>query len=175
MIINVDKQYRKLTPLEELFVDAYCGESNYNALDAYAKAGYAHNSHHAKNVAALEILRRPAVANAIRERISACKSSVWLTEDVIVNRLWEEATRTGTGSSHASRIQALVMLGKHIGMWQDKVLKDAEEKTVTYNVVNYVSDSPLKEKVVKEIENQHVSDKDVEKAESLGIQITQYE
>ena len=44
-----------------------------------------------------------------------------LDRDYVIRRLMEEAERYGEGSSHAARISALALLGRHIGMFTEKV------------------------------------------------------
>lgn len=60
-----------------------------------------------------------------------------LSPDLILEKLYKEATREGYGSNHAARIQALTQIGKHLGMFQEK----KEEKGFVFNIVSYNSDS----------------------------------
>lgn len=158
---------------EELFVEAFCGPANFNGTEAYRLANYSTKNKDSATSAASDLLKRPHVLKAIKERLEERKASFWLTEDVILQKLWEEANRTDKGSSHAARIQALVLLGKHIGMWQDKVKAYEESSNVTYNIIQY-NQEPLKEKVVAAIEDHKITKDQADSIESFGINLTNY-
>lgn len=130
----------ELTDLQERFVDYFVGESLFNPIEAYNRAGYSKSGK--PYIAAMRVLGSKAVIRAIHNRLS--ESSFWINEDAIVKQLWHEAL---TAKNDGARINALVWLGKHIGMWQDK--KEDGTGNVTYNIVNYGVD---KDEVVKTIE-----------------------
>jgi hypothetical protein len=56
-----------------------------------------------------------------------------LTPEVILTQLYKEATREGNGSNHAARIQALQILGKHLGMFVEK----KADVSHTIQIINY--------------------------------------
>lgn len=91
----------------------------------------------------------------------------------IIERLYFEAIREGNGSNHSARIQALNILGKHLGMFSDEKKGDVYQ----INIVNYSPDNTsestnqkelIESKDTPSIENPKISD-------SLEINITNYE
>jgi phage terminase small subunit len=169
--VTIKQKLRPLDEKEQLFVEAYCGPANFNNTKAYELAGYGGTTSKKQN--AYELINRPHVQKAIRERLEQRKNTYWLDENLILERLWEEANRVGNGSSHAARIQALVYLGKHIGMWQERVNQHADQ-SVTYNIINY-SEDPKKEKIVKAIEQHKKEVEEVkDTAIDLGVEIKNY-
>lgn len=132
-----------LTPKQKSFVEHYCTDANFNAAKAAELAGYGLTRNIYK-----QLMGNPKIKKAIEERVLETKRRSWLTEDTILEQLWKEAQREGKGSSHAARINALVFLGKHIGMFREKEEQKGPQK-IEYNVVNY--NSPTTEKIVEEI------------------------
>ena len=49
------------------------------------------------------------------------KPAAAIDRDYVLRRLVEEAELSGEGASHAARIAALALLGKHLGMFTEKV------------------------------------------------------
>lgn len=139
---------RKLNPQQELFVEAFCSSPTFNATQAAKDAGYSETSAHIRGP---KLLQNPRVQKAIDKRLEKRKTAFWLKENTVLEKLWEEATRTAGNASHAARINALVWLGKHIGMWREKV-EETEEAKITYNVINYSDGGELKGKVNKLVE-----------------------
>ncbi len=60
---------------------------------------------------------RAAIDDAIRER----SSRALLSQDAVLLGLLEEARHTGDGSSHSARVSAWAHIGKHLGMFVDRV------------------------------------------------------
>jgi len=123
---------QRLTTKQSLFVDAYCGPADFNATKAYKLAGYTGTS---PGKQASILLNKPQVAHAIQERLDKRRASFWLTEDDILRAIHKEATYHGRGASHATRVNAWVQLGKHIGMFHEK--KEEKEDNYTINITNY--------------------------------------
>lgn len=69
------------------------------------------------------------ISSALQDRAD----SMGLSPELILEKLYKEATREGAGSNHAARIQALTQLGKHFGLFQDK----KESTGHTFNIINY--------------------------------------
>ena len=117
----------ELTEMQEKFVELFIGECQFDPIASYKGAGYkkAYNAYSA----AMRVLNSEAVKLAIHTRLQ--DSTIWIQEEAVINRLWNE----GLNASNASaRINALVWVGKHIGMWREKV---QEEQQTVYQVVNY--------------------------------------
>lgn len=165
----------ELTPKQRRFVEHYTGPDRGNAIQSAKKAGYGAGM-------ASELMRNEKVLAAIEEENEKQRRTLFFQEQDILERLWIEATREGKGSNHNGRIQALVYLGKHIGMWEDKskALIEAEKKgggNITYNVINFseARKQELENKVIHAIED---NKEEVEKSKDNildGIIITEYE
>jgi len=149
----------KLTPMEELFVEQYCSETNGNATEAARRAGYSRSVVEK----AYELPRKHHIAQAIDNWREARKRSFWVTESQILQRMWEEANFYDQGATHAGRISALVNLGKHLGMFGEGAKKDGVKGAGnTYNIINYASADPMGQKV-----SQAVKEKEAEVLEAL--------
>jgi len=143
-----------LTPKQRMFVELYTGPIRGNAIKCAKEAGYGAGM-------SSELMRNEKILSAIEEQNELKRRQMFYDEQDILEKLWEEAQKEGRGSSQNGRIQALVYLGKHIGMWDDKskALAEAKENQgkggVTYNIINF-SDSEqqsLKNKVVEAIDH----------------------
>ena len=128
-----------LTDKQELFVEAFIGECEFDPIGAYKAAGYSSQSMIYSQ--AMKTLNSEAVRRAIHQRMNS--STFWISEGVIIDRLFKEAM---SASNPSARINALVWVGKHIGMWKDK--DEKEEGGVTYNIVNYGASEKEMKKVI---------------------------
>lgn len=90
--------------------------------------------------------KRANVMYHINKTMQSKAEALSLTEDDIVSLLYKEATFEGSGSNHNARIQAITLLGKSLGMFNDK--KEEDDGKVVYNIVNYSND----EDNIKDIE-----------------------
>lgn len=142
---SIDKA---LTIKEQLFVDAYCGPANYNGQKAFEMtlAKDQHNIY--TSLGAKGLLKQPHIQAAIKKHQESLSKKFKISEIDILNKLWEEANREGQGANHNARITALVWLGKHFGMFQEKK-QETGPSSITYNIVNY-SEAEKKEKVINE-------------------------
>jgi hypothetical protein len=88
--------------------------------------------------------RRENVQYHINLAIQEKTEALQIDPQKIIERLYHEALREGAGSNHSARIQALQLLGKQLGMFEEK------EKGDVYhiNVVNY---SPIETLEVEEV------------------------
>lgn len=105
-----------LTPKQQRFVDEYL--IDLNATQAAIRAGYS-----AKNADKIgsELLGKTRVSEAIAAAQDARKARTELTQDMVVEGLLSEARATGEGTSHSARVAAWTQLGKHLGMFKDKI------------------------------------------------------
>ncbi|PHP66715.1 terminase small subunit [Zhengella mangrovi] len=105
-----------LTAKQRRFVDEYLVDLN--ATQAAIRAGYS-----AKTAAAVghENLKKPDIAAAVQERQAKAAERAQITVDNVIAGLALEARREGEGTSHAARVSAWAALGKHLGMFKDKV------------------------------------------------------
>lgn len=141
----------ELTPLQERFVDYFCGECEFDAVVSMKRAGYKTSSN--PYSASANILKSEAVKRAIHQRMH--ESTFWMNEGVVIDRLFKEGM---TANSASARVNALVWVGKHLGMWQEKT---AEDNQITYNIVNY---GTSEEDMVKTIESKPEVETNLEKA-----------
>ena len=157
---------------QNLFVEAFCSSPTFNATQAAKDAGYADASAHIRG---WKLLQNSKIQKAITKRLAKRKEAFWIKEDIILKKLWEEATNTDRGSSHAARINALVWLGKHLGMWQDRVPVQEDNK-ITYNVINYSDNGELKNKIVDKIEeNKEEVEQQKDKSLPEGVVLLNYD
>ncbi len=105
-----------LTPKQERFVAEYL--IDLNATQAAIRAGYSVKT--AKEIGA-ENLTKPAVKAAIDARIDQRAAEAKITQDDVLRGLHKEATLTGEDSSHSARVSAWGLIGKHLGMFKEKV------------------------------------------------------
>ena len=105
------------------FVEEYLFDLN--ATQAAIRAGYS-----PKTAAEIgyENLKRPQIADAIAEAQAARSARTQLTQDDVIARLLREADREDDGASHGARVQAIGLLGKHLGMFREKLEHDATER-----------------------------------------------
>lgn len=153
-----------LTELQEKFVEAFLGEAYFNPIKAYYAAGYADT--YKPYSQAMSVLNSKAVLNAIHKRMADMSTKFWLSEDVVLQRLWKEATDESRGSNQAARINALVWIGKHLGMWKEK----AEEKD-SQPIIKIVQYGINKEEFEKAINTKEVeeAEKEIELPEGVSV------
>ena len=63
------------------------------------------------------LLRHPEVSSALEQRQQARAERVGLTADTVIEGLLYEAHHAREGSA---RVRSLELLGKHIGMWDER-------------------------------------------------------
>lgn len=162
------KRIKPMTEMQERFVDAFLGESYFDPIKAYDAAGYNQNTYR-KYSDAMKILHSDAVTREINRRMAEKDTAYWISDNLIIKQLWKEATDYGEKSSQAARINALVWIGKHIGMWQEKQ-QEVDTKPVIKIVQYGVSETEFK-KAVKETN----ADEEVENVKlPEGIQVLDY-
>lgn len=105
------KTSRGLTHKQEAFVREYLIDLNGAA--AVRRAGYK-----IKNAddLAVQLLRKTLVQSAIQEAIAKRSEKTAITAENVLHRLWEEANLQGEGATHAARIRALELVGRHTGL-----------------------------------------------------------
>jgi hypothetical protein len=77
--------------------------------------------------------KRENIQYHIRKELIKQSESLSLNGDKVLKLLLEEATRLGKGSSPTARVQALQLLGKHLGLFEEK----EEDKSINFNIINY--------------------------------------
>ena len=105
-----------LTPKQQRFVDEYL--IDLNATQAAIRAGYSEKT--AKSIGQ-ENLTKPDIQKAIEEAKNQVSKRTELTVDMVVNGLLKEAQDYAEGSTQSARVSAWAHLGKHLGMFTEKV------------------------------------------------------
>lgn len=105
-----------LTPKQQRFVDEYL--IDLNATQAAIRAGYRKKAAYAMG---RENLHKPQIAEEIARRQAELADQAGVTVAEIVAMLKVEAKRVDDGASHSARVRAIELLGKHIGMFKDRL------------------------------------------------------
>lgn len=160
------KRIKPMTQLQERFVEAFLGEAYFDPIKAYELAGYAMNGYN-KYTDSMKILHSDAVTREINQRMANKDTAYWISDNVIIKQLWKEATDYGDRSSQAARINALVWIGKHIGMWQEK-----QQEIDTKPVINITNYGVPEEEFKKRVSNPEVEEQrnNVELPEGIIVQ-----
>ncbi|MFH1146700.1 MAG: terminase small subunit [Pseudomonadota bacterium] len=108
-----------------------------NATQAAIRAGYSGKT---ANRIATENLSKPVIAEAIQKTMAERSEKIGLTQTMVIDGLLKEARHEEKGASHAARVQAWAALGKHLGMFSEKLEKT--EKAETIIRVVYASGKP---------------------------------
>ena len=116
-----------LTPKQQRFVEEYL--IDLNATQAAIRAGYSAKT--AQEIGS-ENLSKPMVAKAITEAQEKLSNKAQVTVEMVVQGLLNEAKDLSEGSTQSARVSAWAHLGKHLGMFIDKVQhtgKDGKDLT----------------------------------------------
>ncbi len=126
-----------MTPKQECFCREYLVDLNATA--AALRAGYSERT--AKQQGSC-LLTNVDVQAAIVEAQEARAERTGLTQDAVVQGLLKEAEFKGEGSSPAARVSAWAHLGRHLGMFKDKI---AVGGNLTVKVVRFGDNEPADE------------------------------
>ena len=105
-----------LTPKQQRFVEEYL--IDLNATQAAIRAGYSEKTAYSVGH---ENLKKPEIQKAIQEAQEILSNKTQLTVDMVVNGLLKEAQDYAEGSTQSARVSAWAHLGKHLGMFTEKV------------------------------------------------------
>lgn len=105
-----------LTPKQQRFVEEYL--IDLNATQAAIRAGYSEKTAYSVGH---ENLKKPEIQKAIQEAQESLSNKTQLTVDMVVNGLLKEAQDYAEGSTQSARVSAWAHLGKHLGMFTEKV------------------------------------------------------
>lgn len=130
----------RLAPDERLYVDSYF------LTYSHSKSHQAVNPNLKKYTNTNKYSNRESIQYHINKRAIKRAQSMQLDGDTVMDLLLQEATRLGSGSSPTARVQALTLLGKQLGLFEDK--KD-DKADVVFNIVSYSSDKPVE--VIEEV------------------------
>lgn len=104
-----------MTPRQQRFVDEYLVDLN--ATQAAIRAGYSVRTAEQQGP---RLLGYAEIAEAVRLAQAARSQRVQITQDDVLRGLHREATLTGEGASHAARVSAWGLIGKHLGMFIER-------------------------------------------------------
>ena len=105
-----------LTPKQQRFVEEYL--IDLNATQSAIRAGYSEKT--AQEIGS-ENLSKPMVAKAIAEAQEKLSNKAQVTVEMVVQGLLNEAKDLSEGSTQSARVSAWAHLGKHLGMFKDKI------------------------------------------------------
>lgn len=105
-----------LTPKQQRFVEEYL--IDLNATQAAIRAGYSEKTAYSVGH---ENLKKPEIQKAIEEAKNQVSKRTELTVDMVVQGLLKEAQDYAEGSTQSARVSAWAHLGKHLGMFTEKV------------------------------------------------------
>lgn len=111
-----------LTPKQQRFVEEYL--IDLNATQAAIRAGYSEKT--AKEIGS-ENLTKPNIAKAIAEAQEKLSNKAQVTVEMVVQGLLNEAKDLSEGSTQSARVSAWAHLGKHLGMFKDKLEHDISD------------------------------------------------
>jgi hypothetical protein len=116
-----------LSALEKLYVRAYL--SSLSHISAHRTTQPELKNHFSDN----QFSRKESVQFHISLGLQEKAEALSISPEIILEKLFKEATREGPGSNHAARIQALTQLGKHLGLFKEK----EESQAPVFNIINY--------------------------------------
>lgn len=122
----------RLDPVEKLYVRAYLSKLSHSYAHKVVCPGIK------KGLEDNQFSRRENIKFHISLRLQERMEALEINADKIIEHLYKEAIREDKTSSHNARIQALSLLGKHLGLFVEK----KEVDNYTFQVINY-SDKPI--------------------------------
>lgn len=105
-----------LTPKQQRFVEEYL--IDLNATQAAIRAGYSEKTAQEQSS---RLLSNVMVQEAVQRAKNKLSERTELTVDMVVNGLLKEAQDYAEGSTQSARVSAWAHLGKHLGMFTEKV------------------------------------------------------
>ena len=106
----------RLTPKQQAFVQEYLVDLNATA--AYRRAGYLTNN---ADVCGPRLLGTVGIAEAVAKAQQARAKRTEATQDHVVGVLMREAEGEGPDTNASARVASAAWLGKHLGMFVEKV------------------------------------------------------
>jgi phage terminase small subunit len=104
-----------MTPRQQRFVDEYL--IDLNATQAAIRAGYSARTAEQQGP---RLLGKVEIADVVQKAQAVRSERVQITQDDVLRGLRREATLTSDGSSHAARVSAWGLIGKHLGMFVER-------------------------------------------------------
>jgi phage terminase small subunit len=114
-----------LTAKRQRFVEEYL--IDLNSKQAAIRAGYSEKT--AEQIG-YQLIQKTSVLDAIKDAQAKLSEACLVSQKMVIEGLLTEAKLNGEGSSHSARVSAWGLLGKHLGMFVDKVDLNAKIKEV---------------------------------------------
>jgi phage terminase small subunit len=108
-----------LTAKQQRFVEFYL--EGFTITESYKKAGYSANTDAVAAVEGSKLLKNPKIQEEIGKRRKVVSDKTDLNWEWVLRGLKADAEYDGEGSSHSARVRAKELIGKHLGMFADKV------------------------------------------------------
>ncbi len=105
-----------LTPKQQRFVEEYL--IDLNATQAAIRAGYSEKTAQEQSS---RLLSNVMVQEAVQKAKNKLSERTELTVEMVVQGLLNEAKDLSEGSTQSARVSAWAHLGKHLGMFKDKI------------------------------------------------------
>ena len=120
----------KLTIKQERFVEEYL--IDLNATQAAIRAGYSVKTAQEQSS---RLLSNVIIQNAVQSARNAMSERALVTQEMVVKGLLKEAEYMDEGSTQGARVSAWAHLGKHLGMFTERVeLSGDQNNPVRVNI-----------------------------------------
>ena len=106
----------KLTLKQRRFIEEYL--IDFNATQAAIRAGYSEKTAYSVGH---ENLSKPGIKSEIDRLTAQMTEKAIVTKEMVLQGLLDEARMYDEGASHSARVSAWAHLGKHLGIFMDKV------------------------------------------------------
>ena len=106
----------ELTRRQKAFVEQFVIDNN--ATQAVIRAGYSENG---ASVTGTRLLANPKIQAVLQERRGEVSERAAITAADVLKMLQREATAGDVDQPNSARIKAQELIGKHLGMFTDKV------------------------------------------------------
>ena len=123
----------KLTPKQQCFAEEYIKDLNASA--AAKRAGY---STKRSDQTGSRLLSYGKVSIAVMKAKHEREQRTGVNPDHVIGILTREATGIGKDTTSSARIRAAELLGKHLGMFEDRHRIDATVKGTASPIINII-------------------------------------
>ena len=106
----------KLTLKQRRFIEEYL--IDFNATQAAIRAGHSEKTAYSVGH---ENLSKPEIKSEIDRLTAQMTEKAIVTKEMVLQGLLDEARMYDEGASHSARVSAWAHLGKHLGIFMDKV------------------------------------------------------
>ncbi len=126
-----------MTPRQKRFVEEYLKDPN--ATQAAVRAGYSEKT---AAVIGSENLRKPKIAEAVKESQAKRAERVEITADMILAELWKNVEMARDLGKMTDSNRALELCDKHIGALTERLHVTSDKNTAVDELANLLGVSP---------------------------------